>query len=87
MTFLQGQQPFYALLHQLRAILQSIPILESQGYKPPIIDGDGASFSQRNGDTIMGLRIFKNAVCREVEILEQVRVMFYFILLSFVLLV
>lgn len=66
-------QPLEELLHQLRAILQSIPILESQGYRPPIIDGEGYS---QNGDPIIGLRIFKDAVSREVEILEQVSFMF-----------
>ncbi|KAF8512729.1 hypothetical protein BU17DRAFT_53869 [Hysterangium stoloniferum] len=63
-----GQQPLEELLEQLRAIVQSIPFLESQGYKPPIIDGDGYNL---NGDPIIGLRIFRDAVGREVEILEQ----------------
>jgi hypothetical protein len=65
----RGQQPLEELLQQLQAILQSIPVLESRGYKPPIIDGDGYA---HNGDPIIGLRIFKDAVSREVEILEQV---------------
>ena len=61
------------LLQQLHGILQSIPVLESQGYKPPIIDGDGYI---QNGDSIIGLRNFKDAVSREVEILEQVSLSF-----------
>jgi hypothetical protein len=70
MTLTNMQPPLDVLLQQLHAIVESIPLLESQGYKPPIIDGDGRG---RNGDPILGLRIFKDAVNREVEILEQVK--------------
>ncbi|KAF8523026.1 hypothetical protein JB92DRAFT_2705719 [Gautieria morchelliformis] len=62
------QQPLDELLQQLREILQSIPLLESQGYRPPIIDGDGYT---QNRDPIIGLRIFKDSISREVEVLEQ----------------
>lgn len=62
-------EPLELLLQKLRLILHSIPVLESQGYKPPIIDGDGYA---HNGDPIIGLRIFKDAVSREVDVLDQV---------------
>ncbi|KAF8456150.1 hypothetical protein JB92DRAFT_3150623 [Gautieria morchelliformis] len=62
------QQPLDELLQQLHEILQSIPALESQGYMPPIIDGDGYT---QNRDPIIGLRIFKDSTSREVEVLEQ----------------
>jgi hypothetical protein len=67
------QQPLDELLQQLREILQSIPVLESQGYRPPIIEGNGYT---QNRDPIIGLRIFKDSVTREVEVLEQVSVGF-----------
>ena len=64
-----NKQPLEVLLQQVHAILGSIPHLESQGYKPPIIDGDGYGQSR---NPILGLRVFCDAVDGEVEILEQV---------------
>ncbi|KIJ37319.1 hypothetical protein M422DRAFT_33852 [Sphaerobolus stellatus SS14] len=55
-------------LEQLRAILRSVPKLDSQGLRFPIIDGDGYS---RHKDPIYGLRFFRESVSKEVEVLEQ----------------
>jgi len=57
------------LLEQLRTIKQSIPKLDSQSLKFPIIDGDGYSGHK---DLIYGLRFFKDAVSKEVSVLDQV---------------
>lgn len=61
---------------KLRSILQTIPSFGSGVVKPPVIDASLDSREEKpNQDTIPGLRMLRDAVRRDLDVLDKVSYM------------